>query len=205
MPKVKKIKEQKNIEYISRPENHRIVALDVSLEHTGVSIIRLDSQNAHVLNEVIEINRGKKKEERIIGPQRLSMIKTRLNELVQGGDLVIIEGYAFGAKGSSAISLGELGGVIRTWLYESNIKFVEIPPTQIKKFITGSGIAAKEIMLKEVFKRYGFDTNDNNLADAYAISELGLALIGDKTCILNAGQKTIVHDILNHNQIVSLN
>ena len=31
-------------------------------------------------------------------------------------------------------------------------------------------------MLKEVFKRYGFDTNDDNVADAFCLMQLGRAL-----------------------------
>lgn len=198
MPKLKKDTVYKDI---PSPENGKIVALDVSLEHTGVSIIDINlkpnlSTDKHVNNLVIEINKGKKTLERITGPARLSAIKKQLSNLINTEDLVIIEGYAFGARGSSGISLGELGGVIRTWLYESGVRYIEIPPTQIKKFITGSGNAPKETMLKEVYKRYNFDTNDNNLADAYCIGEVGLALVGKNEQCLTVGQRVVIQTIL---------
>ena len=46
-------------------------------------------------------------------------------------------------------------------------------PTQVKKFETGSGVAPKDNMLKSVFKKHGFDTTSNNVADACAIAYLG--------------------------------
>lgn len=45
-------------------------------------------------------------------------------------------------------------------------------PGQIKKFTTGKGNAKKELMMKEVYKRWGFETDSHDVADAYAIARL---------------------------------
>ena len=90
--------------------------------------------------------------------------------------VVAIEGYSFASRSGQAFSLGEVGGIIRTKVIEKfpTFVFLEVQPTQLKKFVTGSGRGEKDIILKEVFKNFGFDTNDNNVADAY-----GLAFIAD--------------------------
>jgi hypothetical protein len=49
---------------------------------------------------------------------------------------------------------------------------IQVPPTTLKKYISGSGKATKDIMIKEIYKNYGIDTNDNNDADA-----IGLAIL----------------------------
>ena len=36
----------------------------------------------------------------------------------------------------------------------------------------GKGNAAKELMLKEVFRRWGYDTSSNDQADAYALARI---------------------------------
>lgn len=51
-------------------------------------------------------------------------------------------------------------------------KFYEFFPNQIKKFISGKGNCGKDIVVKEVYKKFGFDTDVNDLADAYAIGRL---------------------------------
>ena len=45
-------------------------------------------------------------------------------------------------------------------------------PSEIKKFATGKGNAKKELMVKEVYRKWGFDTDNHNTADAYAIARL---------------------------------
>jgi len=45
-------------------------------------------------------------------------------------------------------------------------------PTEIKKFATGKGNFPKPAVVKEVYKKWGIDTNNHNSADAYAIARL---------------------------------
>jgi len=48
---------------------------------------------------------------------------------------------------------------------------IAVKPTTIKKFVTGKGNAKKDTIIKEIYKRWGFDTDNNNTADAYAIAQ----------------------------------
>lgn len=94
-----------------------------------------------------------------------------------GVDLVIIEGYAFAGKFNNSLQY-ELGACIRMKLYQEEVPFVEVPPTSLKKFVTGKGNAKKNLMLLSVYKRWDFDTEDDNEADAYGLAQFGRAIKG---------------------------
>lgn len=61
------------------------------------------------------------------------------------GDLVIIEGYAFGAKGQ-VFHIGENTGLLKHKLHSRGIEFETVQPSVIKKFATGKGNADKAAM-----------------------------------------------------------
>jgi Holliday junction resolvasome RuvABC endonuclease subunit len=85
---------------------------------------------------------------------------------------IAIEGPSYGMEGktSSIHTLGKLMGIIEYWFtYELLIQYTIIPPTTLKKIITGKGVGKKEMMLKEVYKKFGLDFNDNNLCDAFCL------------------------------------
>jgi hypothetical protein len=46
-----------------------------------------------------------------------------------------------------------------------------VNPSTHKKFTCGTGAAKKELVLKFVYKRWNFDTNSNDVADAYSIAQ----------------------------------
>jgi Holliday junction resolvasome RuvABC endonuclease subunit len=73
------------------------------------------------------------------------------------GNLLAIEGYAFGAKGQ-VFNIGENTGILKYKLAKkvSNIINV-IAPTVIKKFATGKGNANKELMYEAFVKETGDD------------------------------------------------
>jgi len=95
-------------------------------------------------------------------------------------DLVMIEGYSYAGKFNNYVQY-ELGSVLRMVLWEEGVSCVEVPPTSLKKFVTGKGNAKKDLMLLGVYKRWEFDTEDDNEADAYALAQFGRALTGEPT------------------------
>ena len=105
-----------------------------------------------------------------------------ISELVAayGVDLVIIEGYSYAGKFTNSLQY-ELGACVRMKLWQDEVKFVEVPPTSLKKFVTGKGNIKKDLMLLAVYKRWDFDTEDDNEADAYGLAQFGRALIGEPT------------------------
>jgi crossover junction endodeoxyribonuclease RuvC len=97
-----------------------------------------------------------------------------------GVDIVIIEGYSFAGKFNNSMQY-ELGACIRMRLYQEEVPFVEVPPTSLKKFVTGKGNVKKDLMLLNVYKRWDFDTEDDNEADAYGLAQFGRAIKGYDT------------------------
>jgi Holliday junction resolvasome RuvABC endonuclease subunit len=89
---------------------------------------------------------------------------------------VTIEGYSFDSGTAWGTSLRELGGIIRYHLRKAGLTPLEVPPTQLKKFVTGDGHADKNIMIKECFKRWDVDFSDDNMADAFGLAKLGVAM-----------------------------
>jgi Holliday junction resolvasome RuvABC endonuclease subunit len=183
-----------------------ILGLDMSLTATGWCLYNVKTGVRE--ERVLQPNpSASKKVVPILGMHRLVWLRERVTNLVLWGApekptegeriscLVMIEGYAFGAKGSSGINLGELGGVIRVALHDLNVPYIEIPPTQAKKFVTGAGGSQKDIVIKEIFKRFGVDTNDNNIADAIGLMFLGRALVNDFQPTTDA-QRQVVSDVM---------
>jgi Holliday junction resolvasome RuvABC endonuclease subunit len=62
---------------------------------------------------------------------------------------VVLEGYAFNARGAGSHKLYELGGILRYRLWQENITYLIIPPSQVKKEFTGNGRADKSDMHRE--------------------------------------------------------
>lgn len=80
-----------------------------------------------------------------------------------------MEGYAYGAK-LNREKLGELGGVVKlVSALVFGISPDTVQPTTLKQFITGSGKAGKDDMVKAI-QEIDSDITDHNLADAYGIS-----------------------------------
>lgn len=103
-------------------------------------------------------------------------------ELVEayGVDLVVIEGYSFAGKFNNSFQY-ELGACLRYRMHMEEIPYIEVPPTSLKKFVTGKGNAKKDLMLLGVYKMWDFDTESDNEADAYGLAQFGRAIIGKAT------------------------
>jgi Holliday junction resolvasome RuvABC endonuclease subunit len=129
---------------------------------------------------------------KLTGVRRLSELTGKLIQLIESyeddhGCRIVdtaMEGTVL--MSPSALKLGELAGAVKIALYEF-FHFTEptrlvhspfplqVPPSTLKKYVTGKGNAKKQEMLLSVYKRWGVDLSDDNAADAY-----GLALIAGK-------------------------
>lgn len=84
-------------------------------------------------------------------------------------DLIGLEGYSFGSKYNHEITYS-VGTVIRYFLWQSEYDYKVIPPSSLKRFVTGKGNCKKDLMLLGVYKNWGYDTTDDNLSDAYGLA-----------------------------------
>lgn len=145
------------------------LGLDLSLTATGFYLIREDGStlafeiNTKPDNFATDIERADH-----IANAILSNIAS-----LRGNLFITLEDYFTGKNPGSAIKLATLGTMVRYRLLKDGFSFIAIMPMQIKKFETGSGNAPKDNILKSVFKRHGFDTNSNNVADACAMAYTG--------------------------------
>lgn len=68
-------------------------------------------------------------------------------------DEVLMEGVSFGSHQTTAIAeLSGLNYLIRDICHKYNIKFTIIPPSKLKKFFTGNGVADKDLMTETFFQ-----------------------------------------------------
>ena len=63
-----------------------------------------------------------------------------------------------------------MGSLVRTLLWETDFPFIVISPKQLKKFVTSNGNAPKDLILRDVYKRWGVEAKDNNQADACGLA-----------------------------------
>jgi len=94
--------------------------------------------------------------------------------------LILIEGYAFAAAGRAQQGhhdRAELGGVLRWKLCElAQCPIIEPAPASLKKFVTGSGVGSKDIMVSTLARDHQRTFSSDDQADAFALCQLGLAL-----------------------------
>jgi len=149
----------------------KTLGLDLSLIGTGIVLL----QDGKIKNQKLIKSKpeGKLPLDEL---KRLIKIITEIKEIVlkEKPDLVIIEGMAFLARNTVAlVQLSALNYMTRQVLYLENIPFIIVAPTTLKKFVTGSGNAKKDVMLMEVYKKWKFTSPDSNIADAFGLAKIG--------------------------------
>ncbi len=174
-----------------------IIGIDPSLTSTGIVVLRGNKVELAVTTKnkpaLGTIDRVRLIYERIVDIQE----NLSDGEKWQAPDLIVIEGFSYGSKGRSVFDIAYLGWRIREeleWLKEQdNIPWLEVPPSQLKKFATGQGNANKEIILQQVYKRWGVEFSDNNQADAYVLAQIGRAYLGGMDDLAAFQQEVIVN------------
>ena len=159
------------------------LGIDLSLTGTGLSVVAGDKLHFS------ECYKPKVK----TGPGRLIEIEHKVSENIVGynPEIICIEGYSFGSKGRGVFQTGELGGVIRVLLHKMGIKWLEIPPSQVKKFAAGMGNCGKDVILQQVYKRWGMEFKTSHEADAFVLAKIGTILLGHKEKLTQKQEEVI--------------
>jgi Holliday junction resolvasome RuvABC endonuclease subunit len=118
-------------------------------------------------------------------------------------DLVCLEGPSFGSKGAALYEMYGLHCMVRAELLAEKIPYVMVAPSSLKKFCCGTGGSPKnpirkEHVLRDLFKRWGLDVSDNNIADATVLALLGAVLVGDAEPSMDA-QRQVVDKLCKDN------
>lgn len=200
----------------------RIVAgLDLSLNHTGIVLLndqgqilyqeaivlknkQLNKRKFHIMKfkvnneyiqEEIEVSNDENEIDQL---KRIRIIRDRVMRVLSEFNVsnIAIEGYNMGRTSNqgSVYQIGELAGLIKVFLHENKYDFQLVPPTTLKKYITGSGAAKKEDMQEWIYKKYFLVFEDDNEADAFALAKVCLELGGElkKYCTKDAAR---IYDI----------
>lgn len=140
------------------------LGLDISLTATGFCLIDDDYS-------IIESCTLKFEQTDI---ERLYLLDKKFQTLIQNRNILLacIEGYAYQDTGRIA-EIGELNGILKLDLFKEGIKYITVAPLQLKKYICGTGKdIKKELIILDIFKNFGVEIRDNNIADAYGLSRI---------------------------------
>lgn len=153
-----------------------VIGIDPSLTGTGIVVLNdgkmvkaLTTRNSPELDTV----------------ERVLTIKRQIDVEISNYNfpiLTVIEGFSYGSKGRALFDIAYLGWRIREyleWIKNAHLNpWLEVPPSQLKLFATGKGNSAKEVILQQVYKRWGVEFSDNNQADAFVLAKIGEAYLG---------------------------
>ena len=145
------------------------LGLDLSLTATGICI--LGENNKIVLLNTIETE----SKPYITIQDRWYRYKYILQQIIEyirpfSFSGVAIENYSLASRGK-IVQLVELGTLVRDYIIGPDIFILEPTPTQVKKYLLGKvQKGAKNIMCREVYKKYKIDIDDDNQVDAFILA-----------------------------------
>ena len=190
MPKRKSISLQQqrcnfadNMRYLhdvfSRYDKKNVIGIDPSLNHTAIAVQRIRKKKLRVFNSPESIRDLKDKKSVTC---RISLTREFLIKYVNKYPplLVAIEGYAYSRPQNREI-LGEVGGMIRLDVFWDHPKqvgpVIVVGTTQLKKYILGSaaaggGVKTKQLIIMNVFKKWGIEVSNDNEADAIVLAKM---------------------------------
>lgn len=145
-----------------------ILGLDISLSATGWALIE---PSGHLL--AMGTIKSKPNTDRFNRFDSIlaTIIKVSSLKTIQ---LAVIEGYSFSSFGK-VFDIAELSGIIKYEFWKNKIHFIEVPPSTLKKFVTGKGNSDKNIMMQKAFKQWGVEFSDDNACDAFCLAKYGHA------------------------------
>lgn len=113
------------------------------------------------------------------GSERLFEIEDKVKSMLLeiSPSVVAIEGYSHASRFQTHSS-GELGWAIRRIL--RGYDWIVVSPSMLKKFATGKGNVKKDLILQQVYKRWGVEFNNSDLADAFVLAKVAQAYKEDE-------------------------
>jgi crossover junction endodeoxyribonuclease RuvC len=149
-----------------------VVGLDLSYTNTGIAVFK-DGAFQEALSKTVATS-PKMGIDVLRADHVLKEIATLLDNLTlqHTKPAVFIEDYAY-ARLTNREKMGELGGVVKHGLWAQGYEFETLPISTIRKVVTGKGNATKDLVMMSLYKRYGLDIQQNDIADAAAVALTG--------------------------------
>lgn len=114
-------------------------------------------------------------------PSEIWGYSQKIIDMVPKRSLVAIEGFSFGSKGKSVSTQYGIGYALRFALNNAGLTVLEVAPTQVKKFATGKGTAAKDAMVLPIYRHWGFEHDSDNVRDAFVLAQIALSKLTGTT------------------------
>lgn len=153
---------------VKKTKNNPIfVGLDPSFNGTGIII--LDSYG-EIIEQILHKAKEGETEERLLDIEK----KIKIIPTIPRLESVYIEGPSYSSSGAFVLQMGALHFLIRLIFLKKKINYKIIAPGTLKKYVAGTGVAKKELMLLKTYKKWGVEFNDNNLCDAYGLARMAL-------------------------------
>jgi len=129
----------------------------------------------------------------------VDIIDTVMDEL-DPGDVVAIEGFAYGAKGNAVSTQYGIGWGLRMALFNHNLRYDDVAPSALKKYAGAKGNAKKDELAVHIFKRWGFEHTSDNVRDAFVLAHIARAVDATRWGVgidLTAYQQAVIESIIN--------
>lgn len=170
-----------------------VVGIDPSLTSTGLVVIN----KGIVTEQHAIVSKPSKEKTPKAETERLMTIRDSITRSVvtaRKPSVVLIEGLAFMARNTTAlVQLAGLNYFIRETLVRGMIPFVIVSPTSLKKFASGKGNVDKNVVMMEVYKRWGFSPENSDVCDAFVLAQIGLALCREPSQPLIKPQAEVIN------------
>jgi len=141
------------------------LGIDPSLTNSGLVVV--DSKSAVYLETKLTTS--------ATGIERLFLLEKELIKFLDNSPefaFCCIEGPAHHASGK-LIDIGKWLGILHLTLYKRSITYIEVAPSQLKKYISGSGKnTGKETILLDIYKKYSIEFRDSDIADAFVLAKI---------------------------------
>lgn len=126
-------------------------------------------------------------------------VHDRIGDAIEQGHVVAGAAMESGVVSShSSLVLGELSATVKLALFDDpriseNARYpLQVPPSVLKKYITGRGNASKHEVILATYKTWGVEFVDDNAADSYGLARLAAGL--HSTAI----QRDVYNKVIDH-------
>jgi len=144
--------------------------IDLSLTATGVAILKdADGSDFKVISKLIQTKPSDHSNKWV----RIKFIVDQIKDFINTHDAkyVILEDYIISQINiTTTTKLVEVGACVRMMLNDMNMPFMTVVGSQLKKYITGTGSSKKSSILKDLYKLYNVDVDDDNEGDAIVLA-----------------------------------
>lgn len=160
------------------------VGIDLGLKNTAMLALRGDRADYRIGTGPEIVQSASIIPVKLAGMARLDHIVANARRFIdrlvyvlgEAPDIIVFEGPGFGSN--QAHSLGHVHGVVKLDLWRRRHivgPIYDLPPSNLKQYATDKGNSEKQVVMKRVLWRWGFDSDDDNLNDAYVCAMVGLS------------------------------